>query len=103
MFAIVDIAGKQFKVTKDQKIYVPKLPAKEGDVMTFNTISLLENENKSVILGKPLIDGSSVTAKVLSHGKDKKVWVFHKKRRKGYKVQKGHREQYTQIQIENIA
>ena len=102
MFAIVDIAGKQFKVTKDQKIHVPKLEAKEGDVLTFNSVALLENENKVVTLGKPSIDGSSVTAKVLSHGKDDKVFVFHKNRRKGYRVQKGHREQFTQIQIENI-
>lgn len=101
MFAIVDIAGKQFKVSPEQKIFVPKLVNEVGETLQFTKVLLADQEGK-VTIGRPHIDGSSITAKVLDHGKDKKVIVFYKKRRKGYRKLKGHREQFTKISIEKV-
>jgi len=102
MYAIVDIAGQQFKVEKEKKIYVHRLKANEGDNVEFEKVLLIDNDGKNVKIGAPVIKGAKVTAKVLSHVKGDKVIVFKKKRRKGYKVKNGHRQQFTQIQIENI-
>jgi len=102
MYAIVDIAGQQFKVEKDKKIYVHRLKANEGDNVEFEKVLLIDNDGKDVKIGAPVVDGAKVTAKVLTHVKGDKVIVFKKKRRKGYKVKNGHRQQFTQIQIENI-
>ncbi len=102
MYAIVDIAGQQFKVEKEKKIYVHRLKANEGDNVEFEKVLLIDNDEKDVKIGAPVIKGAKVTAKVLSHVKGDKVIVFKKKRRKGYKVKNGHRQQFTQIQIENI-
>ncbi len=102
MYAIVDIAGQQFKVEKEKKIYVHRLKANEGDNVEFEKVLLIDNDGKNVKIGAPVIKGAKVTAKVLSHIKGDKVIVFKKKRRKGYKVKNGHRQQFTQIQIENI-
>ena len=101
MYAIVEIAGQQFKVSKDQKVYVHRLEGKEGDAITFAKVLLLD-DNGSVTLGAPAIEGASVEAKVLQHLKGDKVIVFKKKRRKGYKVKNGHRQSLTQIQISGI-
>lgn len=101
MYAIVDIAGKQFKVQKDQKLYVHRLDAEEGKAVEFDQVLLVDNEGK-VKVGTPQVKGASVKAKVLQHLKGDKVVVFKKKRRKGYKVRNGHRQFLTQIQIENI-
>ncbi|MCT4638252.1 MAG: 50S ribosomal protein L21 [Bacteroidales bacterium] len=101
MYAIVEIAGKQFKVEKDQKIFVHRLDAEEGAQVEFNQIMLIDNEG-TISVGVPTVEGASVKAKVLSHLKDDKVIVFKKKRRKGYKVKNGHRQCLTQIQIEEI-
>ena len=102
MYAIVDIAGQQFKVEKEKKIYVHRLPANEGDAVEFEKVLLIDNGEKKIKVGAPVIKGAKVTAKVLSHVKGDKVIVFKKKRRKGYKVKNGHRQQFTQIQIESI-
>ena len=102
MYAIVDIAGQQFKVEKERKIFVHRLKAEEGASITFDKVLLVDNEG-SVKVGTPYIDGASVTAKVLTHLKGDKVIVFKKKRRKGYTKKNGHRQYLTQIQIENIA
>jgi len=102
MYAIVDIAGQQFKVEKEKKIYVHRLKANEGDNVEFEKVLLIDNDGKDVKIGAPVVEGAKVTAKVLSHVKGDKVIVFKKKRRKGYKVKNGHRQQFTQIQIENI-
>jgi large subunit ribosomal protein L21 len=102
MYAIVDIAGQQFKVEKEKKIYVHRLKANEGDAVEFDKVLLIDNDGKDVKIGAPLVEGAKVTAKVLSHVKGDKVIVFKKKRRKGYKVKNGHRQLFTQIQIENI-
>ena len=101
MYAIVEIAGQQFKVEKDQKIFVNRLEGKEGSKVTFDNILLLDNAGK-IALGDPSLKGASVEAKILKHLKDDKVIVFKKKRRKGYKVKNGHRQLLTEIMIENI-
>jgi len=101
MYAIVDIAGKQFKVENDQKLYVHRLAADEGKSVNFDNVMLVDDAGK-VKVGAPSIKGASVKAKVLQHLKGDKVIVFKKKRRKGYKVRNGHRQYLTQIQIESI-
>ena len=101
MYAIVEIAGQQFKVEKDQKVYVNRLEGKEGSKVAFDNILLLNNAGK-ILLGDPSVKGASVEAKILKHLKDDKVIVFNKKRRKGYKVKNGHRQFLTQIMVENI-
>ncbi|KGO94060.1 MULTISPECIES: 50S ribosomal protein L21 [Flavobacterium] len=101
MYAIVEIAGQQFKVSKDQKVYVHRLEGKEGDAVTFAKVLLLD-DNGTVTLGAPAIEGASIEAKVLQHLKGDKVIVFKKKRRKGYKKKNGHRQSLTQIQISVI-
>jgi large subunit ribosomal protein L21 len=101
MYAIVEIAGQQFKVSKDQKVFVHRLSEKEGSKVTFDKVLLLDNDG-AITLGAPAIDGASVEAKVVSHLKGDKVIVFKKKRRKGYKKKNGHRQSLTQIVIESI-
>lgn len=101
MYAIVDIAGQQYKVKKDQKIYVNRLEGEEGATIKFDKVLLIDNEN-NVQVGKPYLENVSVTAKILQHLKGDKVRVFKKKRRKGYKVTRGHRQYLTQIEIQDI-
>jgi len=101
MYAIVDIAGQQFKVEKGNKIYVNRLEAKEGDAVKFDNILLIDNEGK-VKVGEPNVKGASVSAKVISHLKGDKVLVFKKKNRKSYQKMNGHRQYLSQIEIENI-
>ncbi len=101
MYAIVEIAGQQFKVSKDQKVFVHRLEGKEGDALSFAKVLLLD-DNGAITLGAPAIEGASVEATVLQHVKGDKVIVFKKKRRKGYKVKNGHRQALTQIQISGI-
>ncbi|TRX71039.1 50S ribosomal protein L21 [Carboxylicivirga sp. M1479] len=101
MYAIVDIAGQQFKVEKERKIFVHRLSADEGATIEFEKVLLTDNEG-DVKIGAPVVEGAKVTAKVLSHVKGDKVIVFKKKRRKGYKKKNGHRQCFTQIQIEEI-
>ena len=102
MYAIVEIAGQQFKVEKDQKVFVHRLQSEEGKKVTFDNVLLLADGSK-VTVGAPAIDGAQVGAKVLKHLKGDKVIVFKKKRRKGYRVKNGHRQALTEIQIESIA
>ncbi len=102
MYAIVEIAGHQFKVSKDLKVYVNRLASEEGSKITFDKVLLLD-DNGSITLGAPAIEGASVEAKVLQHLKGDKVIVFKKKRRKGYKKRNGHRQYLTQIVIEGIS
>ena len=101
MYAIVEIAGQQFKVSKDLKVYVHRLINEEGSKVSFDKVLLLD-DNGSITLGAPAIEGASVEAKVLQHLKGDKVIVFKKKRRKGYKKRNGHRQYLTQIVIEGI-
>ena len=101
MYAIVEIAGQQFKVSKDQKVFVHRLEGKEGDAVQFAKVLLLDVDG-NVTLGAPAIEGALVEATVLQHLKGDKVIVFKKKRRKGYKKKNGHRQSLTQIQISGI-
>ena len=102
MYAIVEIAGQQFKVAKDQKVYVHRLQGDEGSSVSFNKIYLLD-DGTQVTLGAPAITGASVEAKVVKHLKGDKVIVFKKKRRKGYRVKNGHRQSLTEILIQSIS
>ena len=101
MYAIVEIAGQQFKVEKDRKIFVHRLEGEEGSVVEFDKVLLIDNDGK-VKVGKPTVKAAKISAKILAHQKGDKVLVFKKKRRKGYKKLNGHRQQFTQIQVENI-
>jgi large subunit ribosomal protein L21 len=101
MFAIVDIAGQQFKVAKDQKVFVHRLDAKTGDKVSFEQVFMLAHGDK-VTVGAPAVANASVEAKVVRHLKDDKVIVFKKKRRKGYRVKNGHRQSLTEIIIESV-
>ena len=101
MYAIVEIAGQQFKVQKDQKIFVHRLEAETGSKVEFDRVLLVDNGGK-INVGAPAIAGAIVSAEVNDHVKGDKVIVFKKKRRKGYRKLNGHRQQYTQIQINDI-
>ncbi len=101
MYAIVEIAGQQFKVAKDQKVYVHRLQNEEGAKVSFDKVLLLDN-GSNVTVGAPAIEGAEVTAKILGHLKGDKVIVFKKKRRKGFRKKNGHRQLLTEIQIEGI-
>ena len=101
MYAVVEIAGQQFKVEKDQKVFVHRLQTEEGKKVAFDNVLLLADGDK-VTVGAPVIDGAQVGAKVLKHLKGDKVIVFKKKRRKGFRVKNGHRQSLTEIQIDNI-
>ncbi|MFG6686900.1 50S ribosomal protein L21 [Mariniflexile sp. HNIBRBA6329] len=102
MYAIVEIAGQQFKVVKDQKVFVHRLQTEEGKQVAFDNV-LLIGDGDNVTVGAPAIDGAQVGAKVLKHLKGDKVIVFKKKRRKGYRKKNGHRQSLTEIVIESIA
>ena len=101
MYAIVEIAGQQFKVNKDQKVFVHRLKGAEGDQVSFGKVLLLDNDGQ-ITIGAPVIEGAGVTAKILRHLKGDKVIVFKKKRRKGYKKKNGHRQYLTEIIVEDI-
>ncbi len=101
MYAIVEIAGKQFKVTQDQFVYAPRMEGEEGASVEFDKVLLLDNDGK-VEVGAPLLQGVKVSGKILGHVKGDKVIVFKKKRRKGYKKKNGHRQDFTKIQISDI-
>lgn len=101
MYAIVEIAGHQYKVRKDQTIFVNRLDAKEGAKVSFDKV-LLTDDNGKVEVGAPVIEGIKVDAKVIQHTKADKVLVFKKKRRKGYQKMNGHRQYISQIEITKI-
>ncbi|MDR0295000.1 MAG: 50S ribosomal protein L21 [Prevotellaceae bacterium] len=101
MYAIVDIAGQQFKVETGKVIYVHRLQGEEGAKVNFEKV-FLKDDDGAIVLGNPVIDGAAVNATILKHVKGDKVIVFHKRRRKGYQKKNGHRQCFTQIQIDNI-
>ena len=102
MIAVLNIDGRQLKVEKNQEIYINKISGKKGEKLTFKTISLIENE-KSITLGNPLVEGAEVNISILEHLKDDKIIVFKKKRRKGYKIKNGHRQMLTKIKVDSIS
>ncbi|HAB32264.1 MAG TPA: 50S ribosomal protein L21 [Cryomorphaceae bacterium] len=101
MYAIVEIAGLQYKVQKDQRVYVHRLEGNEGDKLTFDRV-LLAEEKDEVTVGAPVIEGATVKASILAQVKADKVIIFKKKRRKGYEKKTGHRQPMTQILITDI-
>jgi large subunit ribosomal protein L21 len=101
MYAVVNIAGQQFKVTETQKLYVPLLPNEVGSSVEFSEV-LMFSDGSAVQIGTPAVANVSVTVKVLAHIKDEKVLVFKKKRRKGFRKLNGHRQRLTQVEIERI-
>ena len=102
MYAIVDIAGQQFKVEAGKQIFVNRQAAEVGSALSFDKVLLLDNEG-DVKVGNPYIDGAAVNATVVEHCKADKVIIFKKKRRKGYQKKNGHRQYLTKLQIEGIA
>lgn len=102
MYAIVEIAGQQFKVEKDQKIYTHRLEGEKGSEVSFDKI-LLVNKDGDVSVGAPTVEGASVKGKIVEHLKGDKTIIFKKKRRKGYKRKNGHRQHLTQVEISEIA
>jgi large subunit ribosomal protein L21 len=101
MYAIVNISGAQFKVVQNQYLYAPKIEGQAGASVTFDQVLLVQDGDK-VEVGTPVVKGVTVTGKILEHVKGDKVIVFKKKRRKGYAVKNGHRQQFTKVQIEKI-
>ena len=101
MYAVVEILGNQYKIKKGEEIKIPRIKEKEGRSVKFDKVLLLE-KGKSIKVGNPTVPNAEVHSTVLEHNKDKKVTVFKMKRRKGYRVKKGHRQQYTLIKIDNI-
>lgn len=101
MYAVVNIAGQQFKVQKDQHLFVHRLNNEAGDSVTFDEVLLVANDG-DISVGAPAVAGASITAKVVEHLKGDKVIIFKKKRRKGYQTRNGHRQQFTKIAIEGI-
>ena len=101
MYAIVDIAGQQMKVEEGQEIYVHRLKADKGEQVSFDQVLLIDQDG-DINVGTPVIDAAGVTASIVDHVQGDKVIVFKKKRRKGYKVKNGHRQQFTKIKIESI-
>lgn len=101
MYAIVEIAGQQFKVEKDQEIYVHRLDGQEGESVDFPDVLLVEDGGK-ITVGSPTVSRSKVSGTILEHLRGDKVIVFKKKRRKGYRVKNGHRQQLTRVKIDRI-
>jgi large subunit ribosomal protein L21 len=101
MYAIVEIAGQQFKVEKGSKLFVNRLDKEEGSEVKFENVLLVDNEDK-ITVGTPNVEKANVSAKVLQHVSGDTVLVFKKKRRKGYQTLNGHRQKYTEIEIQDI-
>ena len=101
MYAIVEIAGKQFKIEKDATLFVPHLSADRDAEVTFDRV-LMHVDGENVQIGTPALEDFSVTARVIDHVKGDKITVFKKKRRKRYRVKNGHRQQYTQIRVQSL-
>jgi large subunit ribosomal protein L21 len=102
MYAIVEIAGKQYRVEKETRIRVPFLPAEPGKEVHFDRVLMYRDEKGDVVIGKPVVDKINVSALVIGHGREKKIIVFKKKRRKGYQRKKGHRQDFTLLEITGI-
>jgi large subunit ribosomal protein L21 len=101
MYVIVDIAGQQFKVEQGQEVFVHRLEGNEGDKVEFDKVLLVDNDGK-VKVGKPMVKGAKIDAKIVNHLRGDKVIVFKKKRRKGFQKSNGHRQDLTKVLIENI-
>ena len=103
MYAVFQTGGKQFRAEPGSRLRIPTLEAEPGDKVTFDQILLTGTDGEDVVVGTPTVDGASVTAEVLRHGRTKKVIVFKRKRRKGYRRKQGHRQGFTEIRIDEVA
>ena len=101
MYAVFQTGGKQFRAEPGNRIRVPSLKAEPGSTITFDRV-LVASDGSAVSVGAPLLEGASVTAEVLRHGRDKKVIVFKRKRRKGYRLKKGHRQEFTEVRVSQV-
>ncbi|MDE2772794.1 MAG: 50S ribosomal protein L21 [Gemmatimonadota bacterium] len=101
MYAVFQTGGKQFRAEPGDRIRVPSLEAEPGETITFERV-LVASNGSDVSIGAPLVDGASVTAEVVRHGRDKKVVVFRRKRRKGYRRKKGHRQGFTEVRVSQV-
>jgi large subunit ribosomal protein L21 len=101
MFAVFETGGKQFRAEPGGRIRVPSLDAEPGDTVTFDQV-LLASDGDDVKVGLPTLDGASVRAEILRHGRDRKIIVFKRKRRKGYRKKQGHRQGFTEIRVEEV-
>ncbi|MCE5205765.1 MAG: 50S ribosomal protein L21 [Porphyromonadaceae bacterium] len=101
MYVIVDIQGQQFKVEQDQKLFVHRINAEQGAVVEFDKVMLMDNEG-TVTVGAPVIEGAKVVVEILSHVKGDKVLIFKKKNRKGYRKLNGHRQQFSEVKVKEI-
>lgn len=101
MYAVIETGGKQYKVQEGDIVFIERLCADEGSEVVFDKVLAVSNEGKTTF-GKPLLENANVTAKVVGHGKDKKIIVFKFKAKKGYRRKQGHRQPYTKVQIEKI-
>jgi len=102
MYAVIETGGKQYKVQEGDVVFVEKLDAEDGTIVTFDKVLAVSNEG-NMTFGKPLVENASVTAKVLGQGKDRKIIVFKYKPKKGYRNKTGHRQPYTKVQIDKIS
>ena len=102
MYAIVEVANKQIQVTKDALIKVPFLQKEVGEKVEFDRV-LLYSDGSKIKVGKPVLKDAKISAEIIENGRDKKVVVFRKKRRKGFQVKKGHRQQFSKIKINNLS
>jgi large subunit ribosomal protein L21 len=101
MYAVFRTGGKQFRAEPGTRLHIPSLDAQPGDHVVFDQVLLAAN-GESVTVGSPLVSGASVKAEVVGHGRDKKVIVFKRKRRKGYRKKQGHRQGYTEIRVQDV-
>ena len=101
MYAIINISGKQYKASEGEQVRVPKQSGDEGSTLTFNEV-LLFSDGKNTEVGTPTVSGASVTATIIDHGRDRKILVYKKKRRKGYQRKNGHRQWFTELEIKKI-
>ena len=101
MYAIVNIAGKQYKVAEGDKLQVARLSSEVGDKINFDNV-LLTDDGKNIKIGKPVVKGAVVSAEILEHGRLRKILVYKKKRRKGYQRKNGHRQDYSSIKVNSI-
>jgi len=102
MYAVVVTGGKQYRVTEGDVVYVEKLNAEVDSTVELDNVLVVSKDNGELVVGKPVVEGAKVTAKVLAQGKDKKIVVFKYKRKKDYRKKQGHRQPHTKIQIEAI-
>ncbi len=102
MYAVFQTGGKQFRVEPGERVRIPTLAAEPGSKVTFDRVLVASKDGSAVSVGAPLVKGASVTAEVLRHGRDKKVIIFKRKRRKGYRLKKGHRQGFTEVRVSEV-